>query len=106
MGATPSDSPDRRGGLVPVIDRNRCEGKAECVRVCPYQVFRIGVLSDQQFRELSLRGKFKAWVHGSKQAMVVNGDSCHACRLCEAACPEQAIVLARRAAPTVEKASS
>jgi ferredoxin len=26
------------GKLAPFVDRNRCEGKADCVRVCPYDV--------------------------------------------------------------------
>ena len=26
----------------PVMDRNRCEGKADCVRVCPTGVFTVG----------------------------------------------------------------
>ena len=29
------------GRLVPVIDRHRCEGKEDCVRVCPYHVFKF-----------------------------------------------------------------
>jgi ferredoxin len=32
---------DSSGRVVPVVDRNRCEGKEECVRVCPYGVFSI-----------------------------------------------------------------
>ena len=27
------------GRVVPVIDRRKCEGKQDCVRVCPYHVF-------------------------------------------------------------------
>ena len=29
------------GKVAPVVDRNRCEGKEDCVRVCPYDVFEI-----------------------------------------------------------------
>ena len=47
----------RAGTVYPVIDRNRCEGKAECVAVCPVQVFDIGVLPLEARRELSLRGR-------------------------------------------------
>ena len=81
------------GFVVPFIDRNRCEGKADCVRVCPYQVFEMGTLDADQRRGLSLRGKLKAFAHGYKQAMVVRGDACHACGLCVTACPERAIRL-------------
>jgi len=79
--------------VVPSIDRNRCEGKADCVAVCPYDVFEIGVLSKEQRVGLSLRGKLKAWGHGGKQAFVVKPDACHACGLCIDACPEQALTL-------------
>jgi NAD-dependent dihydropyrimidine dehydrogenase PreA subunit len=81
------------GVVVPVIDRNRCEGKADCVRVCPYQVFEIRKLTAEQRSTLSLRGKIKAFAHGNKQAFLANPDNCHACGLCVDACPEQALTL-------------
>lgn len=87
------------GRVAPVIDRNRCEGKAACVRVCPFDVFRIDVLTRQQLGALTWRGRLKAWAHGGRQAVVINGGDCHACRLCVAACPEQAISLAALVAP-------
>jgi NAD-dependent dihydropyrimidine dehydrogenase PreA subunit len=87
-------SPQRAGKVAPVIDRDRCEGKADCVRVCPFDVFRIEVLSRQQRAALTWRGRLKAWAHGGRQAAVVNAEACHACQLCVAACPEQAIRLA------------
>ncbi len=83
----------RAGTVVPVIDRNRCEGKGDCVRVCPFGVFRIDVLGKEQRSALTWRGRLKTWAHGGRQALVVNGQDCHACRLCVAACPEQAIRL-------------
>lgn len=85
---------DIPGKVAPVVDRNRCEGKAACVRVCPYNVFAMGTLTPQQRRELTLLGRVKAWAHGGKQAMVVNGSDCHACQLCIKTCPEQALTLA------------
>ena len=81
------------GRLAPVVDRNRCEGKAECARLCPYGVFEIRKLAATERAVLSLRGKLKAWAHGWKQAGVVNPGNCHACRLCVESCPEQAIAL-------------
>ena len=81
--------------FAPVIDRNRCEGKAECVRICPYDVFSIGTLSREERRELSLLGKLKGLGHGFKQAFATNADACHACTRCVAACPERAITLVR-----------
>jgi NAD-dependent dihydropyrimidine dehydrogenase PreA subunit len=50
------------GKVAPVVDRNRCEGKAACVRVCPYNVFVMGTLTQEQFE--SILGKMKAWAHG------------------------------------------
>jgi 4Fe-4S ferredoxin len=81
------------GRLAPVIDRNRCEGKEECVRVCPYQVFEMGALSAEQRRGLSLVGRVKAWAHGHRQAFAARADQCHACGQCVTACPEKAITL-------------
>ena len=40
--------------LRPVIDRRKCEGKEDCLRVCPYGVFELKVLDDAQRKELSL----------------------------------------------------
>ena len=81
------------GNLVPVIDRNRCEGKEDCVKVCPYEVFSMGVLSPQERGALSLIGRAKGYFHGYRQAYVVNPQHCHACGLCVQACPEKAIKL-------------
>ena len=83
------------GKIVPAIDRNRCEGKAACVAVCPFGVFEIRVLSNDDRASLSLRGRLKAWAHGGKQAYVARADDCHACGRCVPACPENAISLGR-----------
>jgi 4Fe-4S ferredoxin len=91
--------PSEAGVVRPVIDRNRCEAKAACVAVCPYQVFAIGALTPEQRSGLSLRGRIKAFVHGGRQALVVRGDDCHACGRCVPACPEGAISLERLSPP-------
>jgi 4Fe-4S ferredoxin len=83
------------GVFAPVINRDRCEGKEDCVRVCPYDVFEVRKLGDDDRRALSMRSRFKAWIHGNRQAFAVNADQCHACGLCVAACPERAIKLER-----------
>jgi 4Fe-4S ferredoxin len=83
------------GIVTPVVDRGRCEGKEDCVRVCPYDVFEVRKLIGEERRGLTLSTRFKVWAHGGKQAFVVNGDQCHSCGLCVAACPEHAIRLAR-----------
>ena len=81
------------GRVAPVVDRNRCEGKEDCVIICPYDVFEIGILSKKDRTGLSLRGKLKAWAHGNKQAFVINPGACHACKLCVNNCPEKALTL-------------
>jgi len=83
------------GVMVPVIDRNRCEGKAACVAVCPRNVFTIGILPPGQRSGLSLRGKLKGFGHGWKQAFTPNAAACEACARCVEACPEEAIRLVR-----------
>lgn len=82
------------GRVAPVVDRNRCEAKGQCVRVCPYSVFEIRTLAPEDRSSLSLLGKLKAWAHGDQQAFVVRPSDCHACQLCVQACPEQALQLA------------
>lgn len=84
------------GAFYPVIDRNRCEGKAECVAVCPVQVFEIGVLAPEARRDLSFKGKVKGFAHSWRQAFAVREASCEACGLCVKHCPEGAISLSRR----------
>jgi 4Fe-4S ferredoxin len=85
---------DTAGRLKPIIDRNRCEAKAECVRLCPYQVFELRSLTQADKAGMSFLGRLKAKVHGNRQAFVARPEACHACGLCVAACPEDAIRLA------------
>jgi len=81
------------GRLRPVIDRNRCEAKDACVRVCPYDVFEVRALSKAEKAPLGWLARAKLLVHGGKQAFAVRADACHACGLCVQACPEHAIRL-------------
>lgn len=81
------------GVVVPVVDRTRCEGKDACVRVCPYHVFEVRVLSPPERAALPWLARAKAWAHGWRQAYVVAPDACHACGECVTACPERAIRL-------------
>ena len=79
---------------LPVIDPNRCEAKAACVRVCPYFVFEIRTLTAQDKARMLLLGRLKARFHGNRQAFVARPEDCHACAKCVDACPEDAIRLA------------
>ncbi len=83
------------GVVAPVVDTSRCEGKQDCVRVCPYDVFEVRRLTAGERQGLPLLSRFKVAVHGGKQAFVVKGDQCHSCGLCVRACPEHAIRLVR-----------
>jgi 4Fe-4S ferredoxin len=83
------------GLFAPVIDRTRCEAKEDCVAACPYHVFEVRPLADDDKRALPLMSRLKAWVHGNRQAFAVRAEECHACGLCVAVCPEHAIKLMR-----------
>ena len=95
MPATPNCK--EAGRVVPVIDRSRCEGKDECVRVCPYDVFVVRKLTDKERALLGRLTRVKLFVHGGKQAFDIRPNDCHACGQCVRACPEKAIEL--RAVP-------
>ena len=84
---------DHAGKVAPVINRGRCEGKADCVAVCPYEVVQVRQFSWDELGDISLRGKLKAWAHKRMQADVVAPEACHACGLCLKSCPENAITL-------------
>jgi NAD-dependent dihydropyrimidine dehydrogenase PreA subunit len=82
------------GTLRPRVDRRRCEGKAECVRVCPYDVFEVGPIDEHEYQSFSLLVRLKLRVHGKKTAHTPRADACRSCGLCVSACPEHAITLA------------
>jgi ferredoxin len=43
------------GIFQPVIDLNLCEGKADCLRVCPVEVFSVGALPKDMRVNLSIK---------------------------------------------------
>jgi NAD-dependent dihydropyrimidine dehydrogenase PreA subunit len=83
----------QRGKYFPVIDRNRCEGKGACVRVCPENVFEVRTIEGEDYDTLSLLGRVRNTLHGRKSAYTPNASQCLACGLCVVACPEKAITL-------------
>ena len=83
------------GVFVPRVKRGACEGKNDCVEVCPYDVFEVRRIDDADFAALSLLEKVKSVVHGRKTAYTPKASACRACGLCVVACPEKAITLVR-----------
>lgn len=84
------------GSYVITVDHNRCEGKADCVEVCPYTVFEVRRIDDADYARLGVLGKLKSLAHGRKTAYTPRIDACRACGLCVVACPEHALALVRR----------
>jgi 4Fe-4S ferredoxin len=91
----PSECRAEAGELAPLVDRSRCEGKAECVEVCPYHVFEVARIHDDDFAKLGLLAKLKSVAHGRKTAYTPRASACQACGKCVEACPEKAIKLTR-----------
>ncbi len=77
----------------PVVDLRRCEGKADCIAVCPYDVFALAPIDEATYRALPFLNRLKLAVHGKKIAITPHADACQACGLCVVACPEEAIQL-------------
>jgi len=86
------------GVIVPAVDLKRCEGKGDCLVVCPEDVFEIRRIDDADYQSLGVLNKLKLRVHGMHVAYTPNADACRACGLCVTACPEHAITLVRAAA--------
>jgi NAD-dependent dihydropyrimidine dehydrogenase PreA subunit len=82
-----------RGMYFPVIDRNRCEGKGACMRVCPHDVFEVRTIEGEDHDALSFLGRMRSALHGRQTAYTPNASACQACGLCVDACPEEAISL-------------
>jgi NAD-dependent dihydropyrimidine dehydrogenase PreA subunit len=94
MGDPKDDCKKPAGTVAPVVDRSKCEGKEDCVRVCPHQVFEVRRMDDADFAKLGWLAKMKSIAHGRKTAYTPRADQCHGCGQCVTACPEDAITLA------------
>ncbi len=84
------------GSFVPVVNRAACEGKRDCVAVCPYDVFEVRRMDDEDFAKLGFFMKLKSRAHGRQTAYTPRADACRACGLCVVSCPENAIRLVER----------
>lgn len=83
------------GSWTPVVNRARCEAKSDCVEVCPYGVFEVRGIDEEDYRALSLPARLKVFFHGKRSAYTPNAGACRACGLCVVACPEGAIRIVR-----------
>jgi NAD-dependent dihydropyrimidine dehydrogenase PreA subunit len=81
------------GTWQPVVDHVRCEGKRDCVDVCPYDVFEVRRIDAADFEALSWFARAKVFVHRMQTAYTPRAAACQACGLCVVACPEDAITL-------------
>jgi len=64
------------GEFAPVVDRGKCEGKSDCVRVCPYDVFEVRRIDDEDYDTLSFIARLKVRAHGMKSAYTPRADAC------------------------------
>ena len=67
-----------------MIDRNKCEGKATYLEVCPENVF---LMKKPDRGELTFLSRIKMRFHGEKQAFATNVEKCTLCQLCVENCP-------------------
>jgi NAD-dependent dihydropyrimidine dehydrogenase PreA subunit len=81
------------GSWTPVVDHSKCEGKGDCVEVCPHDVFEVRRIDDADWRVLGLLARLRVGAHGRKTAYTPHAEQCQACGLCVVACPEEAIAL-------------
>lgn len=88
------------GAWLPVVDFGRCEGKRDCVVVCPNDVFEVRRIEPRDFRKLGPFARVRVVAHRGQVAYTPNADQCRACGLCVVACPERAITLVPPSART------
>ena len=69
----------RAGGIVALVDAEKCTGCLTCVRICPYHVPRIDPA--------------KTAIGGIYGAAYVEAAACQGCGICAAECPGKAIQL-------------
>ncbi|NRO95579.1 4Fe-4S ferredoxin [Paraburkholderia sp. NMBU_R16] len=91
------DCKQEPGVIAPVVDLKRCEGKGDCLKVCPEKVFEVRRIDELDYLGLDLMHRLKLRVHGMKVAYTPNAHACRSCGLCVTACPERAIKLAKTA---------
>ena len=82
------------------MDHARCEGKRDCVAVCPYDVFEVRRIDDADYAALGFFTRLKVLAHRKQTAYTPRAAACQACGLCVVACPEHAIQLSATPGPS------
>ena len=95
MSTSKENCKPEAGLLAPIVNWSKCDGKTTCVEVCPYDVFGMDEISDEQFKALPFFGRLKTRLTGRTKAFVLHPEACHSCGLCVQACPEKAIKLSK-----------
>jgi NAD-dependent dihydropyrimidine dehydrogenase PreA subunit len=95
MSVNSTDCKQPPGINQPMVNFKACEGKGDCVRVCPENVFEMRRIEAADYDALGMLSKFKLRVHGMQVAYTPNASACRTCGLCVTACPEDAITLSR-----------
>lgn len=101
MKLRPSQCRPEAGKVFPVIDRNRCDGKQDCVAVCPFDVFAMQRITAFDIVAMPVQPRKAHKLIGKWQAFTVQPEACHDCNLCVVACPEDALRLVRSIAEKV-----
>ena len=83
----------KAGTWTPIVDHGRCEAKADCVTVCPHDVFEVRKIAAVDWQGLGMLSKLRVTAHGRNTAYTPQADQCQGCGLCVVACPEKAITL-------------
>jgi 4Fe-4S ferredoxin len=78
-----ADCKQAPGFIEPIVNYTRCEGKGDCVRVCPESVFQLRRIDERDYRALNLINRFKPRLHGMAVAYTPNADACRTCGLCK-----------------------
>lgn len=75
---------------VVIVDESECDGCGSCIYTCPHTAIHIKSLTEDEIKNLPLKGRLKVKIKGSNKAHI-NPDLCTVCGLCMKQCHEFAI---------------
>ncbi len=78
-----------KGGVI-IVDESECDGCGSCVETCPQSAIHLKMLSDEEIKSLSFKGRLKVKIKGKNKAFI-NQRICTICGLCMKQCHEFAI---------------